>query len=51
MPGTESAADFAAQWGGQSNGAIDVNQGDTLFGQITATNTQRHIQFALRFMF
>ncbi len=41
------------QWGGQSNGAVDVNQGDPLFGQITATqpNTQRHIQFALRFMF
>ncbi len=41
------------QWGNQSNGGLDVNQGDPAFGQITATqsNTQRHIQFALRFMF
>lgn len=41
------------QWGGQSNGGIDVNQGDPAFGQIlnTQSNTQRHIQFALRLMF
>ena len=41
------------QWGNQSNGGLDVNLGDPLFGHITATqsNTQRHIQFALRFMF
>jgi len=41
------------QWGNQSNGGLDTKQGDPAFGQITATqaNTQRHIQFALRFMF
>jgi hypothetical protein len=41
------------QWGNQSNSGLDVNQGDPAFGQITASqsNTQRHIQFALRFMF
>jgi hypothetical protein len=41
------------QWGNQSNGGLDVRQGDPAFGQITASqsNSQRHIQFALRFMF
>ena len=41
------------QWGNQSNGGLDVKQGDQSFGKITATqsNTQRHVQFALRFMF
>jgi hypothetical protein len=36
------------QWG-----IPDNTQGDTAFGQITSTqpNTQRHVQFALRFMF
>ncbi|PYT29089.1 MAG: TonB-dependent receptor, partial [Acidobacteria bacterium] len=41
------------QWGTQSNGGLDYTQGDPAFGQITTTqsNTQRHVQFALRFMF
>jgi hypothetical protein len=36
------------QWG-----IPDLTQGDAAFGQITTTqpNTQRHVQFALRFMF
>ena len=36
------------QWG-----IPDLTQGDAAFGQITSTqpNTQRHVQFALRFMF
>jgi hypothetical protein len=36
------------QWG-----LPDLTQGDAAFGQITSTqpNTQRHVQFALRFMF
>jgi hypothetical protein len=41
------------QWGNQSSGGLDVQQGTPAFGQITGTqaNSQRHVQFALRFMF